>query len=689
MALQTHRLAKFKRYLCYHRYLLLNGFILTAILAAISVFDPGIYQFMDRKFYDVIFPAAEKGHSALTPVIVDIDDKSLTRFGQWPWPRHRTAKLLDIIGNAGASAVGIDILFAEEDRTSLKSIMRMYSKEFKTPFALEGIPDPLTDNDRMLARSLSKGPFVLGYKFRMNARSADAACQPKPFQVAFTTGPEENRTWPLYHARSVTCPLAMLAASAKGAGFINATPDSDGSLRRLPLLIRYGEMFYPSLALAALSLAQDFQQAHLQMENGQISTLRIGPHTIPLDPRGNLLLHYRKPSQSFRYFSAADLLDGRADASQLHGRIVFVGTSAAGLEDHWLSPVNPVLPGVEAHATVIDNILSKDFITRPIWIRTLELMALLATGILVTLLATWRRPLWMIAVVLAMALAWWQLALWSIGRHGIYFSPAQPWLCLSICVFYLMVYKFWVADRRVRIRTQALVMAQEFTIHSLASLAETRDEETGSHIHRVQRYVRTLCNALTDHPRFGDFLNENTIDMLYKSAPLHDIGKVGVPDEILRKKGRLTEEEYNEMKKHTTYGLEAIQRAEKHFESGKVSQFLRFAKDFTYTHHERWDGSGYPQGLSGEKIPVAGRLMAIADVYDALVSQRVYKPAFSHEKAVSVITEGKGTFFDPDLIQAFVRVQDQFNRIATELSDYDGKHPEDPDRLIRAVATKS
>lgn len=207
-------------------------------------------------------------------------------------------------------------------------------------------------------------------------------------------------------------------------------------------------------------------------------------------------------------------------------------------------------------------------------------------------------------------------------------------------------------------RTEELERTQDVTIHSLASLAETRDNETGEHLLRTQEYVRILAAELRDPWR----LLREDIDLLYKSAPLHDIGKVGIPDAILLKPGKLTEEEWVVMKRHTEYGARALANAEAQLGS---NSFLRVAREIADSHHERWDGSGYPRGLAGEAIPRSGRIMALADVYDALTSKRVYKDACSHEKAVEIILEGAGGHFDPAVVEAFRRRVEDFRRIAT------------------------
>ena len=217
-------------------------------------------------------------------------------------------------------------------------------------------------------------------------------------------------------------------------------------------------------------------------------------------------------------------------------------------------------------------------------------------------------------------------------------------------------------------RTRRLALVQAVTIESLATLAEYRDPETGGHIKRTQNYVKVLAKQLKDHPRFRDELNDEVIELLYMSAPLHDVGKIAVPDHILQKAGKLTDEEFEEMKKHTNYGHDALRITEQKL---STDSFLRYAREIAFTHQEKWDGSGYPSGLKGDEIPVSGRLMALADVYDALISKRVYKPPFPHEKAVQIILDGKGKHFDSDIVDAFVELEDTFRNIALSFADCD------------------
>jgi len=215
-------------------------------------------------------------------------------------------------------------------------------------------------------------------------------------------------------------------------------------------------------------------------------------------------------------------------------------------------------------------------------------------------------------------------------------------------------------------------LLQSVMIESLGTLAEYRDPETGGHIKRTQSYVKALARHLKNKGKFKDILTEDYINLLYMSAPLHDVGKVGVHDSILQKHGSLTDSEFEEIQRHTIYGYNTLHKSE--IKLGKNS-FISLSMKIAHTHHEKWDGTGYPRGLKGDKIPLSGRLMALADVYDALISKRVYKPPFSHEKACDIIINGDGrtlpSHFDPDVLQAFIEIESVFRNIALTFADFE------------------
>jgi putative two-component system response regulator len=228
-------------------------------------------------------------------------------------------------------------------------------------------------------------------------------------------------------------------------------------------------------------------------------------------------------------------------------------------------------------------------------------------------------------------------------------------------------------ETEVRRRMRDNRIVEDVAMRALASLAETRDNETGNHIRRTQGYVELLARSLAQYDSYRPRLSADTIDILVKAAPLHDIGKVGIPDHILNKPGPLTPDEWEIMKQHTVIGAKSIEHAMIGEADHTPLAFLHVAMDIADAHHEKWDGSGYPNGTQGDAIPLAARLMALADVFDALISRRVYKPAFSHEEAKRIILEGRGSHFEPILVDIFVERFDDFRAIALRYIDDETK----------------
>lgn len=214
---------------------------------------------------------------------------------------------------------------------------------------------------------------------------------------------------------------------------------------------------------------------------------------------------------------------------------------------------------------------------------------------------------------------------------------------------------------RLRVAQRILSLeSREMTIFSLAKLAESRDPETGVHLERMREYCRVLAQQLSQHSSHAAEMGGDYVQLIYLTSPLHDIGKVGIPDSVLLKPGKLTPEEFEVMKTHTEIGANTLSAL---VDVNPDAKYLRMARDIAWTHHERFDGTGYPRGLVGSDIPLCGRIVAVADVYDALTTRRVYKPAFTHEKAREIILEGSGSHFDPEIVQAFLEVEPDIIRI--------------------------
>lgn len=655
-------------------WIFLAGVSVTLLTALIAIRPPVFFRFLDSKIYDTLFisslSSARDAHPD-NPVIVDIDEQSLARFGQWPWPRYRVALLLKKIQEQGASVICLDMFFPERDRTSLSVVREEMRKEFGLKLNLEGIPAELGDNDAGLARVLARGSFVLSYDFLFNGEVAPPdGCPSHPLSPA-VMGKEGSSPLPegLFRANGAVCSLPALTGAAASSGFFNVVPDADGVLRRMPLLMEFRGRVYPGLVLATVLQSMGNDAPVLGTDRHGLREIIIRDIAIPVDSRASMLVRFPEKGKHFTKISANDVLSGTVPRNRMEGKIVILGSSAAGLEKLHATPVNPAFPGAEVHAAAISNILNKSFISRPYWAPGAELLTALLFGVVSALLLSWTRSLLGLSFMAAGCVALWLTSGWLMGNRGVFVSPLFPMVTLA-CNFSIITFiKYLREEKTVKARNKELVVMQNFTIQCLAALTETRDSETGRHIERCQHYVKILCLRLATYPGFAHILDEETIDLLYRSASLHDIGKVGVPDSILLKPGKLTEDEYLEMKKHTVYGREAIERAEHLYGRDVKDSFLRFGKEIAYSHHEKWNGTGYPEGLSGEDIPIFGRIMAVADVYDALICRRRYKPSFTHEEAVEIISRNKGTHFDPLVVDAFLAVKEEFSEVARRFPD--------------------
>jgi hypothetical protein len=395
------------------------------------------------------------------------------------------------------------------------------------------------------------------------------------------------------------------------------------------------------------------------------ATLAIDQRTVPLDGRSNLLARYRGKKGTFPHLSAADVLSGKVPPEVLRDKIVFVGTTALGTREVVATPLDTLFAGVEVQATITDNLLEQSFISRSALGSIIESQIVIVLGLAVCALVVTTGLLAGVVGGMAGVAVVWLGAAWMLSAHGLFVSPLFPTLGALLALASMTFAKFTVERRRAETAGRERTAAQGLMVQTLLSLTETRDAETGRHSRRTQQYARVLAEELSAHPAYRDYLTPERIDLLSSLAPLHDIGKVGVPDHILNKPGALTAEEQVEMRRHPTLGRDVLLKAEQ--EVGVHDDVtLAMAKDIVYTHHERWDGTGYPQGLRGTEIPVAGRVMAIVDVYDAASARTLYRRTMSHEDTVKFIVGGKGTHFDPVVVDAFVSTAAVIERLSHE-----------------------
>lgn len=620
------------------RLVLICGVAPALVMVALALAQPALLTQLDRRLYDGMLHSVRTSPSSGRVAIVDIDERSLAAIGQWPWSRDVVARLVTGLHELGAAVVALDVIFPEADR-------------FQTATPQPGGDVP----DAQLADVLRKGRVVLGYAFTFKDEDArPASCVRHPLALAMIQPGGSSVDPPAFQATGAICNLPLISEAAGASGFLNAVPDADGMLRRIPLLIEYDGRIYPGLGLAAVMAATGAHAVAMRTVNANSMSLELDTGAIPLDGRSNLLLRYRGGNHSFPYVSAGDVLQGRAPPSVFKDTVVVVGATALGTRDSVSTPFDAQFAGVEVQATVADNLLRRDFISRPPDALTVEMAGVLSLGIGVTLLVARLGLAWGSAAGGLLLIAVWQGALWMLAARGNYLSPLFPAMGLMASLGAAIIATLAHERHRADWAAGEKEAAHRMMVQSLLSLTEIRDAETGSHSRRTQQYSRLLAQQLCGHPRFREYLTPTRIELLSTLAPLHDIGKVGVPDQLLNKPGALTAAEFHEMKKHPAYGLKVITTAQQR-SGAREDPILAMAKDIVYTHHERWDGKGYPRGLKGEQIPIPGRLMAIVDAYDALTTVRCYRAPLAHERAVELIVEGEGTHFDPAVVDAFVR----------------------------------
>jgi len=619
------------------------------VVAALSIYRPSFLAWAERATYDTFVRLDWTRQLDGRVAIVDIDDRSLSTIGQWPWRREVLGSLLSRLRSAGASAVAVDILLSEPERTEPNG----------------------ASTDTQLADALRGGRIVIGYAFKFDA-GADASndCSQHPLNVAIAGNERDADTDPFFHATTAICSLPLLTQAATGSGFLNAAPDSDGILRRVPLLLEFRGRIYPSLALAAVAAATHAHAEMLRIADANTLSLALGGASVPLDGKSDVLVRYRGVKGTFPYVSAADVLTGRVGAETFAKKIVFVGTTALGMREVVATPLDTLFASVEVQATVADNLLRGDFLRRPQYAVAFETTVVLAVGWLVLLFVGRYGLLRGAGAVMGSVAIAWVGSAFLFSTRGVIVSPLFPTLAAAATLSALGGARLLFERTRADHAVADKVSSRRIMIQSLLSLTETRDSETGQHSRRTQRNMRILAEELAKNPAYRASLTPEHIELLSALAPLHDIGKVGVADRVLSKPGALTNDEIAEMRMHPTLGRDVIARVQAQLgDAEDADGVLRLAKDIVYTHHERWDGHGYPRGLKGEQIPIPGRVMAVVDVYDALTSNRCYRPSLPHDRAVELIVNGEGTQFDPAIVDAFLRSASLLRRVAHESTD--------------------
>jgi adenylate cyclase len=556
------------------------------------------------------------------------------------------AQLVRNISQAQPANVGIDILFPERDRTSPNEFSSFYKKFLNMEVNVSGLPKALYDNDKLFAEALSSLrstlPIYLGSK---------GECQlPNKYALYL------NEAQTGYSASGALCNVEVLHQNVLNFGFINAAADSDGIFRRLPLFINYNNMKIPAFSLANL-LNVD---ANIHFNNA--NSFEVLDHHVEMDRNSEVLPQFYK---KYTKISAVDILNNQFSYEKLRGKIVLIGTSAIGLKDSYLTADGRMIAGVDIHATIIDNIMNDTLIVEPKQYQLYSVIASFLLSIVIFFLVM-RGSVLKIPMVAAVSIALSILYWFLMFEQGVYTSLGY-FLAPFVSYFFLISIFFIIkVDQEEKAFALELNRSHSATLDSMVLVAEMHDLDTGAHIARTKHYVKLLATHLYNKNLYPQDITPEKIELMFQTAPMHDVGKVGIPDAILKKCSRLSEDEFNVMKTHTTIGKTIIENAMKSYRS---NDFLKMAYNIAHYHHEKYDGTGYPNGLKGDEIPVEARLMAIADVYDALISKRVYKDAVIFEVAEMMIINASGTHFDPVMVNAFIILRKEFRKVANEFQD--------------------
>ena len=643
--------------------LLVTGLLIALVLGVAGMARITPIVRLDAAVFDALMRATANDVPEPATAVVDIDDVSLSAVGQWPWPRYRLAALLERIAAERPAAVALDVLLPEADRVSLADIKKTYQRDFGLEVAITGVPEGLQDNDGYLGHTMARADVVGARYFYFDHVSGDLA-PPRP-GIGVDGALEALH---LDSAYGVLDNVAPIASQTRLSGFVNMRVDDDGVLRRLPLLVEYRGVVYPSLALATAMRALGADSARV-VDGRDGPSIVIGAHVVPIDRRGQALLRFDGAPERYPALAAVEVLAGRHAADDLRGRTVIVGSSAVGLGDRHRTAMHPAFSGARVHAAFVQSVLDARVPRAPAWgAAAALLLGLLIAAVQGGLLLAGGRLSTLVAATCAGVLMLATLALAAFVRGQWVLPVAVPVLVAGTVLVTAFAARYVLQHRHARRWRKQLENARQVTIESMSAVAETRDPETGAHIKRTQHYVRAIARRLRDTGRYADVLDEAYIELLFLSAPLHDIGKVGVPDHILLKPGPLSAEEWVLMRRHAEFGRRIILSTSRHIEG---DNFLSVAAEIAATHHEKWDGSGYPAGLRGEAIPLSGRIMAVADVYDALVNRRCYKPPFPHAQAMTMMAQLRGVAFDPVVLDAFFEIEDEITRIVADFRDED------------------
>lgn len=633
------------------KYLRYASAIVFSLFLHYFFYSAEITKTVDYKLYDMSRFMFEKPirdeNSSNNTVIVNIDDKSLQVLGQWPWSRDINAELIKKINSMNPAAIAINMVFPELDRN--RPIIVSPSNQDRNGW--DGLSLKQKTHDELFIDAIDKSNSILSVYLHESQNMP--SCKESLFQnlrFQYLEGRIEEKI-------SILCNHKALQQNSKRFGFINLDADDDGFVRRVSFFMNYEGVVIPSFSLATmLSLDKD-----IAIDDS--NRLQILTHSIKMNDDMKVLLNFHSTYPTL--ISAIDVLRGNVNPNILKGKIVLLGLSLVGSNNIYPISENIKKSNIEIQATFIENVLNNELLVQP---EVYKKINILLSFLFSSLLLFFLLKRYYLAILGAIFILFIGVVLYTLFFYiqDIYISIGY-FLVPSLHYFFLITLIFIYINIEEKNRFHyELQKSYSATVESISLVVSMRDGETGEHIRRTKSYVKALAQYLYDNNFYRDVLNQNFILYLYEAAPLHDIGKIGIPDAILKKEGNLTPDEYKIMQKHPELAKAVIEKAMKFYDK---NIFLDMAYNIAYYHHERWDGQGYPLGLEKDNIPLEAQLMALADIYDSLISKRCYKEAYAYDEVEKIIIEGRGAAFNPILVDAFIEIKDEFREIHKRYKD--------------------
>ncbi len=638
-------------------YRILNYLIILLIISIffILISSTKMIREYDLKIYDLTtlaFGIYKRDHlnQASNVVIVNIDNRSVNQIEQWPWSRIIYAQLIDNINELTPTTIGFNLHFSHKDKASPIVMRRFYQKYFDLNTTINNIPKELENNDRFLAQKLSESKSILSVRLFNSHKKTATHCRHLSYDIL-----DLSKIDSLPHFSYLECNTPEFHQHNPNFGFSMIPVDPDGIVREIPLLKGYQEKVIPSFGLATLlSLnIHDYDPVR--------RVLKFFDKSIFLESHRKLLLPYSLSNSPI--FSAIDVLRRDVPEEAFYGKIVIVGATVNNVNRYQQIYHTDNVCASIIHASYIESLLNDTFIVQSSFYKKLNMGLALLFSLFLYFLLRRRRYITMLLLTLLLFVVSIFYLLFAFEK-GIYISVGYLWLpIIFICVIFLVAIIFSKNKKEKEALKKDLVRSLHSSATSMALVANTHDQETGEHLIRTKKYVKLLAVELYKKGLYPESITPHKIELISEAAPLHDIGKVGISDSILKKPGKLTIDEFEIMKTHSKLGADIITQSLAYYEHNPL---LEIAHNIALYHHERWDGKGYPKGLKENEIPIEAQLMSIADVYDALISKRRYKEAFTYEKAESIIISERGKAFSPILVDIFIEQKENFKAISLE-----------------------